>query len=120
MLDIVAKYAIRWQCKLNADKSVTMVLGETLGSNQDQEVRLSRKWMLGDQATKEVDEQHHLGILRTVYATSVHRTVERCMHLWKECIFFSQLCRLQIWISLPDHILQTLQLPVHSYSPVWG
>ena len=76
MLNIVSKYASRWQYSLNADNSVVMMVGET--SKTRVRARTSRKWLLGDHNIQEVDEQHHLGILRTVYSTSVHRTTERC------------------------------------------
>ena len=76
MLNIVSKYASQWQYSLNANKSVVMVVGET--SKTRTRARASRKWMLGGQTIQKVDEQHHLGILRTVYSTSIHRTAERC------------------------------------------
>ena len=76
MLNIVSKYASCWQYSLNADNSVVMMVGET--SKTRVRARTSRKWLLGDHNIQEVDEQHHLGILRTVYSTSVHRTTERC------------------------------------------
>ena len=67
MLDIVHNYAQKWRYNLNADKSVAMVLGETSGTRKL--ARSARKWTLGDEVLKEVDEQHHLGILRTVFNT---------------------------------------------------
>ena len=39
--------------------------------------RAVRKWMLGDSPLQEVDEQHHLGILRIVANSSFGRTNER-------------------------------------------
>ena len=38
---------------------------------------MSRRWLLGDAAIREVDETHHLGILRSVSPSSVDRTNER-------------------------------------------
>ena len=76
MLNIVSKYTSQWQYSLSADKSVVMMVGET--SKTRTRARASRKWMLGGQTIQKVDEQHHLGILRTVYSTSIHRTAERC------------------------------------------
>ena len=53
-----------------------MVLGETARTRP--RARESRKWHLGNEVVKEVDEQHHLGILRTVFTSSIHRSAERC------------------------------------------
>ena len=33
---------------------------------------------MGGDVIPECDSQKHLGILHTVYSTSIHRTVERC------------------------------------------
>ena len=60
MLNIVHNYAQKWRYNLNADKSVVMVFGET--SCTRKLARSARKWTLGDEVIKEVDEQHHLGI----------------------------------------------------------
>ena len=53
-----------------------MVLGETA------KMRLSacssRKWYIRREEISETDEQHHLGILRTVFTSTIHRTLERC------------------------------------------
>ena len=68
MLDIVHNYAQKW-------KSVVMVFGETTRTRRL--ARSARKWTLGDEVLKEVDEQHHLGILRTVFNSTIHRTNER-------------------------------------------
>ena len=75
MLDIVHNYAQKWRYNLNAEKSVVMVFGET--SRTRRVARSARKWTLGDEVLKEVDEQHHLGILRTVFNSTIHRTNER-------------------------------------------
>ena len=37
-----------------------------------------RYWSINNATIPEADKQHHLGVLRTVYPTSVQRTVERC------------------------------------------
>ena len=55
---------------------MVMVLGET--SKSRAALRMACRWNLGEHLIAEVDEQHHLGILRSVYNTSVHRTNERC------------------------------------------
>ena len=75
MLDIVHDYAQKWRYNLNADKSVVMVLGESSCSRRM--ARSVRKWTLGDEVLKEVDEQHHLGILRTVFNSTIRCTNER-------------------------------------------
>ena len=51
MLDIVHK---KWIYNLNADKLVVMMLGET--SSTRKSVCSARKWTLGDEVLKEVDE----------------------------------------------------------------
>ena len=65
MLDIVATYADKWQYQLNADKSSVMVLGESAKTRLSG--RLSRKWYIGREEISETDEQHHLGIGRSVH-----------------------------------------------------
>ena len=64
-LAIVHNYAQKWRYNLNADKSVVMVLGETSCTRKS--ASSARKWTLSDEVLKEVDEQHHLPILRTVF-----------------------------------------------------
>ena len=76
MLDITHKYANKWRYTFNTDKSVVMVLGET--PRLRAALRMAGRWKLGEHLIAEVDEQHHLGILRSVYNTSVYRTNERC------------------------------------------
>ena len=80
MLDVVERYASRWRYSLNADKSVVMVLGES--SRTRSLARSTRKWTLGAESIKEVDEQHHLGILRTVHSTNIFHTIEKCTSGW--------------------------------------
>ena len=58
MLDIVPNYAQKWRNNLNADKSVVIVLGET--SCIRKSALSARKWTLGDEVLKGVDEQHQL------------------------------------------------------------
>ena len=65
VLDIVHNYTQKWRYNLNADKSLVMVLGET--SCTRKLARSVRKWTLNDEVLKVVDEQQHLGILRTVF-----------------------------------------------------
>jgi len=69
-------YADKWQYQLNADKSSVMVLGESAKTRLS--ARSSRKWYIGQEEINETDEQHHLGILRTVFTSTIHRTSERC------------------------------------------
>ena len=76
MLDISQEYADKWRYSFNPDKSVIKVFGETAKSRAT--LRLKRKWKLGDLPLEEVDEHHHLGILRSVHNSTVHRTNERC------------------------------------------
>ena len=52
--------------------TVIMVFEETAKSRAT--LSLKRKWKLGDLPLVEVDEQHHLGILRSVHNSTVHRT----------------------------------------------
>lgn len=71
MLDFAIKYAAKWRYSFNASKSVIFVLGESrsLGNttiNNDPEA----------DSIQEAEEQHHLGILRSVFITSVHNTNE--------------------------------------------
>ena len=40
--------------------------------------RSSQKWLLGNDEIPECDTHSHLGILRSVLPSSVHRTTERC------------------------------------------
>ena len=76
MLDISQEYADKWRYSFNTDKSAIKVFGETAKSRAT--LRLKRKWKLGDLPLAEVDEEHHLGILRSVHNSTVHRTNERC------------------------------------------
>ena len=75
MLNIVHTYSRKWRYQLNETKSVVMVFGEATVTRRRE--RLSRRWLLGDAAIREVDETHHLGILRSVSPSSVDRTNER-------------------------------------------
>ena len=75
MLDIVSSYAQQWHYHLNADKSVIMVFGESAKTRKLG--RATRRWTLEGLPLREVDEYHHLGILRTVYNSSSARTNER-------------------------------------------
>ncbi len=52
-----------------------MVLGETARTRET--ARRTRRWTIGDAVLNEVNEQHHLGILRTVFNSTIHRTNER-------------------------------------------
>ena len=76
MLDIVSSYALMWRYGLNAQKSSILVFGESHTSRRFN--RTTRKWLVDGATIPECDTQKHLGILRTVHTTSLHRTVERC------------------------------------------
>ena len=65
-----------WQYQLNVHKSSILVFGETAVSRKKN--RTVRKWMVDGETVPESDSQKHLGILYTVFSSSVHRTVERC------------------------------------------
>ena len=75
LLELVHRYAQIWHYELNESKSVIMVFGEAAVTRRRE--RANRKWWLGDAALKEVDELHHLGILRCVSPSTVSRTNER-------------------------------------------
>ena len=75
MLDIVHTYAQNWRYQLNSVKSVAMVIGETAATRRKE--RTIRKRNLGSSTLQEVDEQHHLGILRSVLNSTTSRTNER-------------------------------------------
>ena len=76
MLDIVSHYASQWRYQLNNSKSVILVLGESPRSRSL--ARSNRQWILAGQQLKEVDEHHHLGVLRSVHHSTSARTSERC------------------------------------------
>ena len=76
MLDIVSFYAAMWQYQLNAHKSSILVFGETAVSRKKNHT--VSKWMVDGETVPESDSQKHLGILYTVFSSSVHRTAERC------------------------------------------
>ena len=105
----MATYADKWQYQLNADKCSVMVLGESAKTRLS--ARLSRKWYIGREEISETDEQHHLGILHTVFNSTIHRTSERCtaarssffalnsigsrfgcLHLMTSCRLYQTLC----------------------------
>ena len=77
MLNIVHTYSRKWRYQLNKSKSVVMVFGEATATCTSRRERMSRWWLLGDAAIREVDETHHLGILRSVSPSSLDRTNER-------------------------------------------
>ena len=76
MLDIVSRCASQWRYQLNSSKSVILVLGESPRSRSL--ARSNRQWLLAGQQLQEVDEHHHLGILRSVHHSTLVRTSERC------------------------------------------
>ena len=75
MLDIVYDYSNKWRYQFNTTKSVVMVFGESQKSRL--QARTTRHWYLGDHQLREVDEYHHLGILKTVSISTIARTNER-------------------------------------------
>ena len=75
MLNIVHSYAGKWRYNLNACKSFIMVFGESPRSRT--QARSLREWHLGSEKVQEVDEVHHLGILRSVSFSTLSRTTER-------------------------------------------
>ena len=76
MLNIVDSYSSYWRYSINARKSAILVFGES--PNSRAHCRPRRYWSINNATIPEADKQHHLGVLRTVYPTSVQRTVERC------------------------------------------
>ena len=76
MLDIVSLYAAKWNYELNARKSATVVIGES--QNSRDLLRQSRRWYVSGEIVPEKDIYHHLGILRSVSASTLQRTTERC------------------------------------------
>ena len=76
MLDIVSHYASQWHYRPNSSKSVILVFGESPRSRAF--ARSNRQWLLAGQQLQEVDEHHHLGILRSVHYSTLARTSERC------------------------------------------
>ena len=75
MLDIVSSYAHSWRYVINAQKSAILVLGESPRSRQ--QLRSSRSWYIHNNIIPESDSYHHLGVLRSVYTSTVSCTVER-------------------------------------------
>ena len=76
MLHIVSHYASQWRYQLNSCKSMILVFGESPRSRA--QARSNRQWFLAGQKLQEVDEHHHLGILRSVHHSTLARTSERC------------------------------------------
>ena len=72
LLDMVDRYARKWRYSLNSSKSVIMVFGEATRTRERE--RCQREFRLGEEEVLEVDEQHHLGILRSVSSSTIART----------------------------------------------
>ena len=72
LLDMVDRYGRKWRYSLNSSKSVIMVLGEAARTRERE--RCQREFRLGEEEVLEVDEQHHLGILRSVSSSTIART----------------------------------------------
>ena len=75
MLDLVDQYAKKWRYQLHVIKSVVMVFGEALRTRMHERTRHTCKH--GKSSLREVDEQHHLGMLRSVANSTVSCTNER-------------------------------------------
>ena len=76
LLDICSPYASKWRYQFNSSKSGVMVFGESSCSRPAP--RNSRSWILGSSSISEVDDYHHLGILRSLSNSSRPKIVERC------------------------------------------
>ena len=75
MLDLVDQYAKKWRYQLKGIKSVVMVFGKALRTRERERARCT--WKLGESFLREVDEQHHLGMLRSVANSTVSHLNER-------------------------------------------
>ena len=102
MLDIVSQYASQWRYQLNSSKSVILLLGESPRSRAL--ARSNRQWLLAGKQLQEVDEHHHLGILRSVHHSTLARTSERCA-AGRSAILCPECSRLQIWLLTSCHLL---------------
>ena len=71
----VDQYAKKWRYQLNGIKSVVLVFGEA--SRTRERERSRHTWKLRESSLKEVDEQHHLGIPRSIANSTVSRMNER-------------------------------------------
>ena len=91
-----------------------MVLGESAKTRLS--ARLSRKWYIGREEISETDEQHHLGILRTVFTSTIHSTSERCTAASSLC---SEFHWLKVWLPSSVDILLAVSNPVHTNPPLW-
>ena len=105
-LNIVFDYARRWQYQLNSLKSLVMVIGESAAVRQRE--CMTRVWKLGESVISEVDEQDHLGMLGSVYNSTIHRTNEGPGDCCKECFLSSQCSWLSFWLLASAHITQAL------------
>ena len=61
----------RWRYWLNSSKSVIMIFGEAARTRVREKGQ--RVWHFGEAVASEVDEQHHLGILRSVGHSTIAR-----------------------------------------------
>ena len=67
MINIVANSASWWKYSLNAEKSVVISVDLGESSKARARARAAKRWLLGTEHIKEVDEQHHIGILHVLY-----------------------------------------------------
>ncbi len=72
MLDLVVEYSYRWGYKFNASKSAVLVSGESAASRRL--LRSNRTWYLGATVISESDCIKHLGIMLSVFGTSIDHT----------------------------------------------
>ena len=94
----------------------TMVFGES--NRTGTSARLQRKWYLSGSQIQEADLQHHLGILRSVLNSSIHRTNEK-MLCSQERLLCAECCWISVWMPPPHHNPQTLLHPLSSNSSLW-
>ena len=107
LLDMVHQYAQKWRYQLNGMKSVVMVFGEAARTREHE--RTLRLWRLGESVLKEVNEQHHLGILRSVANTTLARTNELIYQLVTahSC---TELGWVTLWVSSSPDLTKTAQI----------
>ena len=117
MLDTVSHYASHWRYWLNSSKSVILVSGESPRSRAL--ARPNRQWLLAGQKLQEVDEHHHLGILRSVHYSTLARTSEWCAAAWSAFFALNAVGSRFGCMLTPCHLLQTLLHTLSSYHAVW-
>ena len=122
MLDIVYDYSNKWRYQFNTTQSVDMVFGESHTEEYRLQARTTRYWHLVIMQLREVDEYHHLGILKTVSISTIAGTNERVSSAHSAFYALqsvgSRFGSLLPLISL--HLYRSLCLPILLYgSGVW-